>query len=300
MRQSLFAALLAISSISFSQTVSSAGFDTTNGSVIFAFWGGGCGLTEHDAPQGWYSRIDIREFYRWNVACQSTASGYAATGWPATGRIDSNKYIAFQMIPEPGSAVHIPVNGMSFKARRPSGGPDSMEVIISGGFQRTRSLFKTRLIADSLVTVFGPSVPMTIDAPTLIRIHAWQSDSLTGGMSVGSLFVDDVAMSFKVISPNLTTVKDDRATPRQMDVVSAYPNPFNPRVTIEYRLEGASWAKMSVVDLLGRELAVLSEGSHSGGTHRTYWDADRRASGAYLCRLETPEGVTYRRLLLLR
>lgn len=75
---------------------------------------------------------------------------------------------------------------------------------------------------------------------------------------------------------------------------SAYPNPFNGSVTIEF---GApSWARnrtveIAVYDILGRRLRLLAEGTFEPGWHRVQWNGtDERGvavtSGVYFVRLK--------------
>jgi len=54
------------------------------------------------------------------------------------------------------------------------------------------------------------------------------------------------------------------------------------------------------VDLLGREVALLVHGTSAAGLHRVQWEAGERASGVYLCRLETGTAVRSTKVMLLR
>jgi hypothetical protein len=87
--------------------------------------------------------------------------------------------------------------------------------------------------------------------------------------------------------------------------LDAAPNPFNPRTTIRYRLPVAQQATLAVHDLRGRLVRVLAEGRRTAGEHSATWDGlDRRgaavAAGVYLLRLQTPDGVRSRKLVLAR
>lgn len=64
-----------------------------------------------------------------------------------------------------------------------------------------------------------------------------------------------------------------------------YPNPFNPQTTVPFSIETATNARLSVHDLLGREIAVLVDGQLPVGGHEATWDATEFASGVYLYRL---------------
>jgi len=79
-----------------------------------------------------------------------------------------------------------------------------------------------------------------------------------------------------------------------------YPNPFNPTTTIAYVLRRSSDVRLSVLDVLGREVAVLVDGSREAGWHEVQFNASGLASGAYLCRFQSGNRVELRRLMLMR
>lgn len=97
----------------------------------------------------------------------------------------------------------------------------------------------------------------------------------------------------------------EASLPTAYRLYPAYPNPFNPRTTIEYDLPEAGQVTLSVYDLLGREIAVLVQGYQAAGYHRTTWTGqDNRglpvATGVYLYRLTTPRYTAVGKVLLLR
>jgi hypothetical protein len=79
-----------------------------------------------------------------------------------------------------------------------------------------------------------------------------------------------------------------------------YPNPFNSTAVIRYRLAFASHVDLRLFDLLGRETLLLDEGWKRAGEHTLRLSASRLASGSYVVRLRTKDGIMSHRLLLLR
>jgi hypothetical protein len=72
--------------------------------------------------------------------------------------------------------------------------------------------------------------------------------------------------------------------------LTAYPNPANPSVQVEFSLPAAAGASVAVYDLMGRHVATLHDGFLDRGQHRLRWDgatdAGRpAASGVYFVRL---------------
>jgi hypothetical protein len=83
-----------------------------------------------------------------------------------------------------------------------------------------------------------------------------------------------------------------------MNLKQNYPNPFNPSTTISYSLSKASYVKLRVFNILGKELTTLADGFQSAGNHSTRFLASNMASGVYFYRLEA-EGYTSMKQMLL-
>lgn len=79
-----------------------------------------------------------------------------------------------------------------------------------------------------------------------------------------------------------------------------YPNPFNPQTTITFELSRSSEVRLAVYDMLGREIAVLLDGSLNSGSHNAVFDANGLASGIYYARLVTDADVQTRQLMLMK
>ena len=83
------------------------------------------------------------------------------------------------------------------------------------------------------------------------------------------------------------------------------PNPFNSETVISWFLLEPGPVRLEVFALTGQRLAVLAQGPQQAGRHRLHWDGRDHegrplASGVYLYRLVTGEGVLTRKLTLLR
>jgi hypothetical protein len=79
-----------------------------------------------------------------------------------------------------------------------------------------------------------------------------------------------------------------------------YPNPFNPTTKIEFQISKFALVKLSVYDILGREVAVLVNESKLPGVYTVQWNASKFPSGVYLYRLTSGEISITRKLTLLK
>lgn len=83
-----------------------------------------------------------------------------------------------------------------------------------------------------------------------------------------------------------------RTIPRNYQLLKSYPNPFNSSVTIEYGIEHAGLANLTVYNILGQKIAVLVNDNLKPGKYLLKWDAGSTPSAIYWLRLETISGIT--------
>ena len=78
------------------------------------------------------------------------------------------------------------------------------------------------------------------------------------------------------------------------------PNPFNPALNIDYSVAHNGQVKISVYNILGREVARLVDGSKQSGQYRVTWESVKTASGIYLVRMEASGFVEVKKAVLLK
>ena len=79
-----------------------------------------------------------------------------------------------------------------------------------------------------------------------------------------------------------------------------YPNPFNPTTTIGYVLQEKSNAKLTLLNSLGEEIAVLVNGEQDKGYHKIEFDGTRLSSGVYFYQLKAGTFIDTKKMILLR
>jgi len=97
----------------------------------------------------------------------------------------------------------------------------------------------------------------------------------------------------------------DTPTARTTDILKVKPNPFNPQTELTYTLAQDGLVRLAIYDLLGRNIAVLIDGHRPVGPGSVTWDGRDKggsavASGVYIARLETAQGVSTQKLVLAR
>lgn len=98
------------------------------------------------------------------------------------------------------------------------------------------------------------------------------------------------------------SVKDKSSmfTPNRIYLYQNYPNPFNDSTVILFKLSKPNYVKLSVYNLLGREIEILVNQFLDSGEYKVKWQANERASGLYICRLQIDNQQETRKMLLMR
>jgi hypothetical protein len=89
-------------------------------------------------------------------------------------------------------------------------------------------------------------------------------------------------------------------TPTLFSLSQNYPNPFNPTTLISYILKNNGKVRLSVYDVLGREVKVLVDGVQTAGSHSAMFSGEELGSGVYFYALQTAEGKLTNRMMLVK
>ena len=94
--------------------------------------------------------------------------------------------------------------------------------------------------------------------------------------------------------------ESDDSLPSSARLEQNYPNPFNPVTLISYSLPQSQEVRLSVFDLLGREVARLVNRVQAAGEHQITFNAADLPSGIYIYRLEAEAASVTRKMILLK
>jgi hypothetical protein len=132
--------------------------------------------------------------------------------------------------------------------------------------------------------------------------------------SGSNFLVDDITLS----GISTTSVPLSSASPTSFALEQNYPNPFNPTTRIAYVIPpgaggGSQVAasenmvpsttyhiRLTIYDLVGREVAALVDGVQAPGRHEVKFDASNLSTGVYLYRLQVGSFAETRRMTLLK
>jgi len=117
------------------------------------------------------------------------------------------------------------------------------------------------------------------------------SSVLYSGMGAVGLYFDAFYM---------TGMEEGRPVAEKPAALAARPSPAADRAVIDYNLPRASLARVSVLDIAGREVAVLVHGTLAAGAHSAVWDCRTVPAGVYLIRVDAGAGSQTGRVVVSR
>jgi hypothetical protein len=164
--------------------------------------------------------------------------------------------------------------------------------------------------------LFGGDYPVTVSWPKDLIASSF-SGAVT--LSDGAGFSTDMKMTDSTVITNtaidsLTIIATGPVLPlptivppamkpllpTEVSLAQNYPNPFNPATVITFSIPQLRPVRLTIIDLLGREVATLIDRELPAGTYTASWDGSACASGVYFSRLNAGDAVRTRKLLLLR
>jgi HAMP domain-containing protein len=100
--------------------------------------------------------------------------------------------------------------------------------------------------------------------------------------------------------PPITSVKGNQSVVNNYRLEQNFPNPFNPATQISFTLAKSEKVKLTVYNLLGKEVAVLVNGMRSAGSQTVTFNANNLASGVYFYKLQAGSTVIAKKMMLLK
>jgi hypothetical protein len=90
------------------------------------------------------------------------------------------------------------------------------------------------------------------------------------------------------------------AVPTEFALLQNYPNPFNPATAIRLQIIDYGRVRLTVYDLLGRQVAILVDEYRAPGNYTVTFDGTNLASGVYIYRLTAGQFMATKRMMLVK
>lgn len=98
----------------------------------------------------------------------------------------------------------------------------------------------------------------------------------------------------------ITGVEEQWAQIFHSNLFQNFPNPFNPKTSIQYSVSGRQFISLKVYDLLGSEVATLVNEEKQAGNYEIEFDASNLTSGIYFYQMKTGELTHTKKMILLK
>ena len=152
-----------------------------------------------------------------------------------------------------------------------------------------------------------PIQPTLVQSMTLDNAGAGSMlfDAAAGYQEVVMSVADVSATSNGIYTYEVSLGVTSTEVPAVVAAVRAAPNPFNPRTELSFDLAVAGHARLSIHRPDGSLVSTLVDGDLAAGPQRLSWQGRDAAghpmpSGTYLVRLETADGVSSTKAMLVR
>jgi serine protease AprX len=132
--------------------------------------------------------------------------------------------------------------------------------------------------AAALILQVDPSLtPMQLS--DLLKSTASQSNN------PDNLYGWGIINTYAAVQSLVTNSDKDNKVPEDFYILQNYPNPFNPSTKIRFSVPERSQVKLTLYDLLGREIAVLFNEEMNPGTKELEFNGSGLVSGIYLVKM---------------
>ncbi|MBN1542245.1 T9SS type A sorting domain-containing protein [candidate division KSB1 bacterium] len=155
-----------------------------------------------------------------------------------------------------------------------------------------------------LIVLMGGLVSGQISAlGTTVNLTGTYSDTLmTIQYTMSGLLNAVGVLQLKKDPPTRVLATSGSGQPLVFDLKNNYPNPFNPSTTIEFSLAVPGLTSLTIHNLLGQSVRILTAAALPAGRHAVVWDGrDDNGrllpSGIYFYRLDHPDFSRTRRMV---
>ncbi|MEO8514622.1 MAG: T9SS type A sorting domain-containing protein, partial [Ignavibacteria bacterium] len=139
-----------------------------------------------------------------------------------------------------------------------------------------------------------------LTTPTATPLYSinFASNSNTTGYAVGNngviLRTTNGGGSFVGINNSGTEIPDNYSLGQN------YPNPFNPVTAINFGLPKSENVKLTIYNIQGMEVEILSNGYKSAGNHSVIFNAENYSSGIYFYKLTAGEFSETKKMSIIK
>jgi hypothetical protein len=165
-------------------------------------------------------------------------------------------------------------------------------------FQNNISLF------NSILPDYGKSAGLTsvVDEKLKSELEAIEKNilAISSGSKSKITYPEGIKQIVNKLFGDFKTADEETSMPQEFSLSQNYPNPFNPVTTIKFQVPNTANVKISVFDILGRQVAVLVNETKQPGIYSAEFNASNYASGVYIYKMSSGNFSDVKKLMLLK
>jgi len=101
-------------------------------------------------------------------------------------------------------------------------------------------------------------------------------------------------------SQEISAMTEEVALHSKFLIHNNYPNPFNPATTISYEIAAPGLTKITIYDMLGKEVDILLNTNQEPGRYELKFDGSNLSSGVYFCKFTSGNNTKMIKMLLVK
>jgi hypothetical protein len=129
------------------------------------------------------------------------------------------------------------------------------------------------------------------------------ADNSSSIFITGSAFSSGTGLGYYTVRYSLDPVgiiPISTEVPQSYALYQNFPNPFNPSTTIRFDLARSSDVRITIYDITGRQVDLISGKALRPGKYELDWNAGSLSSGVYFYTLSASDFVQTRKMILVK
>lgn len=116
-----------------------------------------------------------------------------------------------------------------------------------------------------------------------------------------TIFINNGEFEFYDIATPELGISNGREIPKEFELHSIYPNPFNSSANIDLSIRSPNQPTLLyIVDINGRKIETIFSGKMETGFHSFNWDSKQNPSGLYFSILQIGNSIDTKKLMLIK
>lgn len=205
-----------------------------------------------------------------------------------------------------GSGIQYPAgadkNGLVIDQSYYFDGVDWTNLNTFGGYENGAWLIRAEGTAGSTfdrITVTPESGTIQPGGSQTIQI-TFDATGLSNNTYTGEVNITSNGGSITIPIDFIVGVDDLIEKPVSFELHQNYPNPFNPSTSLSYTIPQRGKVKLTIYDILAREITTLVDEYKSAGSYKVDFNASGLSSGTYFYQLESNGSIKVRKMMLIK